>query len=201
MPAWIELAEPFTQDLLAPLVQSFAAFLQRDTSPSERKLQGLHAALTATFPLVAEDRRTAFTYDGYSFHEPRYNVVECRRRPMVWHTGHIRLTVRMICLGPVESTAMKVQHEPVERLLSSTIERGAPRAGQRRSRRNGVGSTLPAAVLTRRCYSRTQGRGRDGSSTSPAANRSPATRATRSSHAAPVARACSSKSHRLEWAG
>ena len=39
--------------LLATQIQSFAAFLQEDVSPGERRVQGLQAAFNSIFPIVS----------------------------------------------------------------------------------------------------------------------------------------------------
>ncbi len=72
-----QIGAPIDPPLLLKMQKdSFAEFLQRETSPEKRKLQGLEGAFRDIFPLTNSDESLVLEYVSYSFGEPKYSVEE-----------------------------------------------------------------------------------------------------------------------------
>ena len=71
-------------DLLDLQIGSFHDFLQEDTSPSKRKLSGLHEAFKSIFPLQDNHENYILEYMNYSIGKPRYSPRECSNRGITY---------------------------------------------------------------------------------------------------------------------
>ncbi|MCL1971492.1 MAG: DNA-directed RNA polymerase subunit beta [Endomicrobia bacterium] len=72
-----QIGAPIDPPLLLKMQKdSFAEFLQKDTSPEKRKFQGLEGAFKDIFPLTNSDGSLILEYVSYSFGEPKYSVEE-----------------------------------------------------------------------------------------------------------------------------
>jgi len=84
-------------DLLDIQLKSFEDFLQTNTSPQERKSQGLQAVFESIFPIV--DSRENFELDFIEYYvEPaKYSVVECQERGTTYSVSlkaKLRLSIK-----------------------------------------------------------------------------------------------------------
>ena len=73
--------------LLAIQIESYRKLLQADTPPEDRKMEGLHSALSSVFPIVSYSGSAALEYVGYRLGTPTFNVKECQLRGM---TGYLQ---------------------------------------------------------------------------------------------------------------
>ncbi len=94
--AWAASAD---DDLLAPLVASYRAFLQPDVAPEARLPQGLHRALGL---LTTREDLCELTYESYSLERPRYDVSECMRRGL-YYVAALRVVVRLVVFEEPET--------------------------------------------------------------------------------------------------
>jgi DNA-directed RNA polymerase subunit beta len=58
--------------------RAFDRFIQTDTPPERRKLQGLEAILRETFPIKSYDGSVSLEFISYEIAQPRYTPAECR---------------------------------------------------------------------------------------------------------------------------
>ena len=65
-------------NLISVQTESYARFLQADTTPEKRKKEGLEALMREVFPIVSYDEQTTLEYLSYELSEPRYTQDECR---------------------------------------------------------------------------------------------------------------------------
>ena len=72
---------------------SYAAFLQRDVPPSERKDQGLQAVFKEVFPIRDFSETNSLEFVGYSLGTPKYTLQECVARGV---TYQVSLTARIM---------------------------------------------------------------------------------------------------------
>jgi DNA-directed RNA polymerase subunit beta len=81
--------------LLATQLDSFAAFLQADTAPDDRKSEGLQAAFKSIFPIESHSATAALDYISYTLGEPPFDVRECQQRGLTY-AAPLRAKVRLI---------------------------------------------------------------------------------------------------------
>ena len=72
---------------------SYAAFLQRDVPPNERKDQGLQAVFKEVFPIRDFSETNSLEFVGYSLGTPKYTLQECVARGV---TYQVSLTARIM---------------------------------------------------------------------------------------------------------
>jgi len=81
--------------------RSYRQFLQRDTSPRQRKMQGLEAILRETFPIESYDGTLVLHYISYELGRPRYTPDECRKLRLTY--GYpLKIRCRLDKPEPVE---------------------------------------------------------------------------------------------------
>lgn len=95
------------EGLLAIQLNSYASFLQTDT---EKRLdQGLHAALSSVFPMIAPGGYAELQYLDYTLSDPICDVNECQKRSLTY-AAQLRVKVRLIIYdkeAPAESKVVK----------------------------------------------------------------------------------------------
>ncbi len=82
--------------LLATQIDSYAAFLQSDTPPEQRKNQGLQAAFTSIFPIVSHSGNARLEFVSYQLGIPPFDVKECQQRGLTYASplrAKVRLTI------------------------------------------------------------------------------------------------------------
>ena len=95
-------------DLLDLQIGSFHDFLQEDTSPSKRKLSGLHEAFKSIFPLQDNHENYILEYMNYSIGKPRYSPRECSNRGI---TYNVPLKVKLKLKITDENDKKKIAEE------------------------------------------------------------------------------------------
>jgi len=91
-----QIAAPIDPPLLLKMQKdSFAEFLQKDTAPEKRKLNGLEGAFKDIFPLTNSDGSLVLEYVSYSFGEPKYSVEECIARDATYSLP-LRVKLRLL---------------------------------------------------------------------------------------------------------
>ena len=66
--------------LLETQLASYRAFLQEDTTPTQRKLQGLEAAFQSIFPIKSHNGMAELDFLHYTLGAPAFDVRECQPR-------------------------------------------------------------------------------------------------------------------------
>lgn len=83
--------------LLATQLQSFKTFLQADTTPSQRKEEGLQAAFTSIFPIVSHNGMARLEFVSYVLGDPVFDVKECQLRGLTY-ASPLRAKVRLVLM-------------------------------------------------------------------------------------------------------
>jgi DNA-directed RNA polymerase subunit beta len=83
--------------LLATQLASFSDFLQADVPAEKRKSQGLQAAFTSIFPIVAHSGNARLEFVSYTLGEPAFDVTECHQRGLTYASS-LRAKVRLVIL-------------------------------------------------------------------------------------------------------
>mgnify|MGYP000868112632 CR=1 FL=1 len=81
--------------LLAIQVNSYRDFLQAETSPSNYRDVGLHAALKSVFPISSYSGSASLEYVSYRLGDPPFDVRECKSRGLSYGAP-LRVTVRLV---------------------------------------------------------------------------------------------------------
>ena len=89
--------------LLATQLESYTQFLQVDIPPGVRKNQGLAAAFTSIFPIIAHSGNARLEFVEYRLGEPAFDVKECQQRGLTF-ASPLRAKVRLIILDRESST-------------------------------------------------------------------------------------------------
>jgi DNA-directed RNA polymerase subunit beta len=82
--------------LLATQLESYAAFLQADTQPSQRRVQGLQAAFGSIFPISSHSGNAKLDFVSFALGEPPFDVKECQQRGLTYASplrAKVRLTI------------------------------------------------------------------------------------------------------------
>ena len=94
------LSVPF---LLATQLESYTQFLQVGIPPGARKNQGLAAAFTSIFPIIAHSGNARLEFVEYRLGEPAFDVKECQQRGLTF-ASPLRAKVRLVILDRESST-------------------------------------------------------------------------------------------------
>ena len=82
--------------LLATQIDSYAAFLQADTPPEQRRTQGLQAAFTSIYPIASHSGNARLEFVSYQLGMPPFDVKECQQRGLTYASplrAKVRLTI------------------------------------------------------------------------------------------------------------
>ena len=96
--------------LLATQIDSYMHFLQTDVPPSARKNQGLQAAFTSIFPIVAHSGNARLEFVEYALGEPSFDVKECRQRGLTF-ASPLRAKVRLVLLDRDTKAVKEVKED------------------------------------------------------------------------------------------
>ena len=88
-------------NLIRTQTKSYAAFLQEDVRPENRKEQGLEAIMRETFPIKNYDETVTLEYLKYEIGKPRYSPDECRKLKLIYGKP-LRVWLRLNKEEPVE---------------------------------------------------------------------------------------------------
>ena len=86
-------------DFLDIQLKSFAEFLQMDSTPEQRRKEGLFKVFSENFPI--QDTRNSFTlaFLDYSIDRPRYSIEECIKRGLTYSVP-LKAKLRLSCEDP-----------------------------------------------------------------------------------------------------
>ena len=93
--------------LLATQLESYTQFLQAELPPAQRLNQGLQAAFTSIFPIVAHSGNARLEFVHFNLGEPVFDVKECQQRGLTF-ASPLRARVRLIILDR-ESSSEKIK--------------------------------------------------------------------------------------------
>ena len=86
-------------DLLEAQIKSFKDFFQMETTPENRKNEGLYQVFQEIFPI--EDTRNNYKLEfvDYFIDPPKYSVAECLERGLTYHVP-LKAKLRLSCTDP-----------------------------------------------------------------------------------------------------
>ena len=86
-------------DFLDIQLKSFQEFLQMDSTPEQRRHEGLYKVFSENFPI--QDTRNSFTlaFLDYSVDRPRYSIEECIKRGLTYSVP-LKAKLRLSCEDP-----------------------------------------------------------------------------------------------------
>ncbi|MBU6372731.1 MAG: DNA-directed RNA polymerase subunit beta [Alphaproteobacteria bacterium] len=85
---------------------SYEAFLQKDVTQAERRLEGLEAVFRSVFPIKDFSERAVLEYVSYEFEHPKFDVEECQQRDMTF-AAPLKVKLRLIVFESDEETGAK----------------------------------------------------------------------------------------------
>ncbi|HUI93720.1 MAG TPA: DNA-directed RNA polymerase subunit beta [Chitinivibrionales bacterium] len=113
-------------DLLEIQTESYAAFLQADISPRQRKKQGLHGVFHSLFPVNDVKGYYSLEYDGYKLGVPKYTIKECKERGMTF-AAPLKVDMSLLVYeqdGEVKKFVEKITNEVYVGEIPLMTERG-----------------------------------------------------------------------------
>jgi len=93
--------------LLATQLESYTKFLQAELQHAHRQIQGLQAAFSSIFPIVAHSGNARLEFVHYNLGEPVFDVKECQQRGLTF-ASPLRARVRLVILDR-ESASEKIK--------------------------------------------------------------------------------------------
>jgi len=96
--------------LLATQIESFARFLQAHVHPGQRMNEGLQAAFTSIFPIVAHSGNARLDFIEYMLGEPTFDVKECQQRGLTF-ASPLRAKVRLALLDRDTKAVKEVKED------------------------------------------------------------------------------------------
>ncbi len=93
--------------LLATQLESYTQFLQAEVLVAQRRNQGLQAAFTSIFPIIAHSGHARLEFVHFTLGEPVFDVKECQQRGLTF-ASPLRARVRLVILDR-ESSAEKIK--------------------------------------------------------------------------------------------
>jgi DNA-directed RNA polymerase subunit beta len=83
--------------LLATQLESFAAFLQAEVLPEQRKPEGLQAAFSSIFPISSHSGSARLEFVSFALGQPPFDVKECQQRGLTF-AAPLRARVRLVIM-------------------------------------------------------------------------------------------------------
>ncbi len=95
-------------DFLEIQVKSFADFFQLNSTPEQRKLEGLYEVFNDNFPITDTRNNFVLEFLDYSLDPPRYTIEECLERGLS-HSVALKAKLKLYCTDP--------EHEDFETII------------------------------------------------------------------------------------
>src|SRR3989304_3721923 len=107
----VVLPVPF---LLAPQLDSYAAFLQAKVAQEARKTEGLQAAFKGVYPIESHSKNARLEFVSFALGEPPFDVKECQQRGLTY-AAPLRAKVRLVIMDKEapKPTAKEVKEQEV----------------------------------------------------------------------------------------
>ncbi len=86
-------------DFLDVQLKSFTDFFQLDTTPEQRKSEGLYAAFAENFPITDTRNNFVLEFLDYSVDPPRYSIEECIERGLTYSVP-LKAKLKLYCTDP-----------------------------------------------------------------------------------------------------
>ena len=84
-------------NLLSTQLESYEAFLQKDTDSLKRKNQGLQAVINSIFPIESHNGNARMEFSFYELGEPVFDERECKLKGITYEASlHIRCNLFFI---------------------------------------------------------------------------------------------------------
>jgi DNA-directed RNA polymerase subunit beta len=96
--------------LLATQIESYTRFLQADVPPPQRRNEGLQAAFTSIFPIVAHSGNARLHFVEFMLGEPTFDVKECQQRGLTF-ASPLRAKVRLELLDRDTKAVKEVKED------------------------------------------------------------------------------------------
>jgi DNA-directed RNA polymerase subunit beta len=96
--------------LLATQIESYTRFLQADVPPPHRRNEGLQAAFTSIFPIVAHSGNARLHFVEFMLGEPTFDVKECQQRGLTF-ASPLRAKVRLELLDRDTKAVKEVKED------------------------------------------------------------------------------------------
>ena len=90
--------------LLQMQKDAYTAFLQADTPPKKRSIDGLQAAFNSAFPIVSHNGFVEMKFVEYNLAKPAFDVRECQTRGLTFASA-VRAKVQLIIYDRESSTS------------------------------------------------------------------------------------------------
>ncbi|MBN2891218.1 MAG: DNA-directed RNA polymerase subunit beta [Bacteroidales bacterium] len=95
-------------DFLEIQVKSFAEFFQLNSTPEQRKIEGLYDVFTENFPITDTRNNFVLEFLDYSLDPPRYTIEECLERGLSFSVA-LKSKLKLYCTDP--------EHEDFETII------------------------------------------------------------------------------------
>ena len=95
-------------DFLDIQLQSFAEFFQLDSTPEQKKKEGLYRVFTENFPITDTRNNFVLEFLDYSIDPPKYSIEECLERGLTYSIA-IKAKLKLYCTDP--------EHEDFETII------------------------------------------------------------------------------------
>lgn len=86
-------------DFLDIQLKSFTEFFQLDTTPEQRRREGLYTAFTENFPITDTRNNFILEFLDYSVDPPRYSIEECIERGLTYSVP-LKAKLKLYCTDP-----------------------------------------------------------------------------------------------------
>ncbi|OIP83539.1 MAG: DNA-directed RNA polymerase subunit beta [Porphyromonadaceae bacterium CG2_30_38_12] len=86
-------------DFLEVQLKSFHEFFQMDTSPEQRKAEGLYKVFTENFPIADTRNNFILEFLDYYVDPPRYSIEECVERGLTYNVP-LKAKLKLYCTDP-----------------------------------------------------------------------------------------------------
>jgi hypothetical protein len=139
--------------LLATQIESYTRFLQADVPPAQRRNEGLQAAFTSIFPIVAHSGNARLDFVEYMLGEPTFDVKECQQRGLTF-ASPLRAKVRLELLDRDTKAVKEVKED--SRSLHGR-DSADDHHGLLRHQRHRARHRFPVAPFARRVFRARQG--------------------------------------------
>ena len=100
--------------LLETQLHSYRTFLQQDTSPQNRKNEGLQAAFNSIFPIESANGLARLEFVSYTLRDPVFDVKECQLRGLTYHSSlYAKIRLELLDREASKPTVKEVKEEEV----------------------------------------------------------------------------------------